>query len=300
MMQSADRDYTSGLAETARTQKLADEKKKRGYQVEDRDMALGRTAPKTDEEVLANGLSQKRAYINGEWVNVGEPYDKNLRSSASQEQSIARAQASKSFFDPATEMKKAQIKTKARDESIKSKPLPATILKMQEEHISAIGGAKGLEADLGKWDEMIANGELDLGFFANELNAAKTYTGFFGDKKSRNYSSFKTSLEAMRNASLRLNKGIQTEGDAERIWNELISNISDEGFVSQRLKELQAVHRRAVKLRRFEIDVLRNSYGKDPLGETPELTAIPGTSDEEKNYVYVKGKGVIPEKRGQK
>jgi len=300
MMNQMQTDAASRLAGTARDQKLADATRDRGYAVEDRDKRIGSTAPKTQEKFLANGLVQRQNYVGGEWVDDGVPFDKNLRSVASQEQAVTRGRASKSFFDADVEREKAQIKTEARDEATKSKPLPTAALKMQEDHIDAIGTAKGLDADLGKWDEMITSGKLDLGFFANPLNAAKTYTGFGGDEQSRNYSSFKTSLEKMRNDSLRLNKGIQTEGDALRIWKELIDGISDEDYVSQRLKELQAVNKRAVMIRKFQIDTIRNNYGKESMDETPTPTAIPGTSGEEKNFVYVKGKGVIPEKRGQK
>ena len=299
MMQNADRDYASGLAETQRGYADADYTRKRKDDVEDRDKRIGSTAPKSQEKFLANGLVQRQNYVGGEWVDDGVPYDKNLRSPESQEQAINRGQASKSFFDPEAYKKKAEIKETAKNESYISKPLPTTALKMQEDHIDAIGTAKGLDADLGKWDEMITSGKLDLGYFTNPLNYAKTYTGFGGDEQSRNYSSFRTSLEKMRNDSLRLNKGIQTEGDAQRIWKELIDGISDEEYVSQRLKELQAVNKRAVMLRKYQIDTIRNNYGKESMDETPTPTAIPGTGSKEKNFVYVPGQGIVPEKRGQ-
>ena len=287
------------MAETQRGYKDADVARDRGYAVEDRDKRIGSTAPKSQEKSLPDGTTQRQIYVNGAWVNDGVPYDKNFRSVESQEQAINRGQASKSFFDPDVYKVKEQIKNTSKAESYSSKPLPTTALKMQEGHIDAIGTAKGLDADLGKWGEMIEKGELNLGLAINALNEGKLATGWASDTDSKNYGSFKTSLEKMRNESLRLNKGIQTEGDAQRIWNELISNITDEKFVAQRLKELQAVNQRAVELRRFQIDTLRNNYGKGPLEDTPNPTAIPGTGSKGKNFVYVPGQGIVPEKRGQ-
>ena len=308
MMNQMNTDVASRLDATARERQLADAARTRGfdvedairdrgYSVEDRDIRTGSTAPKSQEKSLPDGMTQRQIYVNGAWVDDGVPYDKNLRSLESQAQAINRGQASKSYFDPEAYKKKETIKADAKGDSYSKKPMPASALKVQDDHIAAINTSKGLDADLGKWDEMITSGELDLGFFTNPLNAAKTYTGFDSDEQSRNYSSFRTSLEKMRNESLRLNKGIQTEGDAQRIWNELISKISDEEFVSQRLKELQAVNQRAVDIRKYQIDSIRNNYGKGPLDEAPEPKAIPGSGGVD--LVYVPGQGLVPEKRGQ-
>lgn len=288
MMQSADRDYASGLAET-----------KRGYDQEDATLKHTRgiktkQLPFTNEQMeqqkkIYDYKQKPRTVTTAEGVFIQNP-DGSLGDRIGSPHS--------QYFDPKQYEQKEKIKADVKGDAYSKKPMPASALKVQDDHIAAINTSKGLDADLGKWDEMITSGKLDLGFFANPINAAKTYTGFGGDEQSRNYSSFKTSLEKMRNESLRLNKGIQTEGDAQRIWNELISNINDEEFVSQRLKELQKTNQRAVEIRKYQIDSIRNNYGKGPLDEAPEPKAIPGGG--KTDFVYILGQGLVPEKRGQK
>jgi hypothetical protein len=72
-------------------------------------------------------------------------------------------------------------------------------------------------------------------------------------------------MEKQRNASLLLNKGVQTEGDAQRAWNELFANMNDKGVVKQRLQELQKINERAANLKQLNIDNIRRNYGLDPL-----------------------------------
>lgn len=146
-----------------------------------------------------------------------------------------------------------------------SKPqLPTAALKMQQEELDAIGAAASMRADLGSVNKMLESGQLSLGPVDNLLSRARNTTGF-SDENSRNYASFMSSLEKMRNESLRLNKGVQTEGDAARAWNEIISNVNDPGVVKQRLAEIDKLNERAAGIRRNNIDVIRSNFGQPPL-----------------------------------
>jgi len=147
-----------------------------------------------------------------------------------------------------------------------SRPLPAAALKLQQDELDAIGLASGIEKDLGAVDEQIGSGALQLGRVKNWESEARNWWGSgAADTNSKNYASFRAMLEKMRNDSLRLNKGVQTEGDAVRAWNELIANITDAGLVRQRIAEIRAINRRAVAERQFKIDALRSNYGAEPL-----------------------------------
>ncbi|MNY53581.1 hypothetical protein D3C86_1893470 [compost metagenome] len=74
-----------------------------------------------------------------------------------------------------------------------------------------------------------------------------------------------STLEKLRNDSLRLNKGVQTEGDAQRAWNELLANINDPKLVEQRLGEILAINQRAGELRGLSNDSMRANFGHDPM-----------------------------------
>lgn len=152
----------------------------------------------------------------------------------------------------------------ARQEQKNTPKLPTSALKMQNEELDAIGTASAIQSDLSALDKQIESGKLDLGPVNNLTSRARNALGM-SSEQSRNYASYLSTLEKLRNDSLRLNKGVQTEGDAQRAWNELISNSNDPKVVRQRLSEIQAINKRAAELRRLNIDNIRTNYGLEPL-----------------------------------
>jgi len=159
---------------------------------------------------------------------------------------------------------KAATAATAATQKTAPKPIPAAALKMQQEGLDAIGTASGINADLDAVSKQIADGKLTFGPVSNLISGAKNTIGM-SDENSRNLASFKTNLEKLRNDSLRLNKGVQTDGDAQRAWNELFQNINDTEVVKQRLGEIKRLNERAVQLRKMDIDNIRINYGHEPL-----------------------------------
>ncbi len=144
-----------------------------------------------------------------------------------------------------------------------SKPLPTTALKIQNDAIADLATAEGTQQNLDKFINQIDQGKLDFGLISNAINKARNNLGM-STEESANLSSFQSSLEKLRNDSLRLNAGVQTDGDAQRAWNELFQNINDPKLVRQRLEEIKQINARGADLKRLQIDTLRNEYGKDP------------------------------------
>lgn len=144
------------------------------------------------------------------------------------------------------------------------KPMPAAALKMQNEELDAIGTAAGIEKDIGAFKGMIESGKLKLGPIENVTSAGKNMAGM-SDENSRNFASFRATLEKMRNDSLRLNKGVQTEGDAQRAWNELLANLNDTNLVTQRLGEIARINQRAIQIRKNNVNTIRRNYGNSPM-----------------------------------
>lgn len=145
-----------------------------------------------------------------------------------------------------------------------SKPLPATVVKLQNETLDDINTASNIEADLNSLATYLESGNLDLGPVNNMGYRIQNWAGKSSDT-SRNFATMKSTLEKMRNDSLRLNKGVQTEGDAVRAWNELFENINDENLVSERLRELQGINRRAADMKKLQLDNIRANYGAPPM-----------------------------------
>lgn len=150
----------------------------------------------------------------------------------------------------------------------KPKPLPSTALKLQNEELEALGTFKGLDSDLAALQEQIASGKLKPGLVSNAVGSARNAVGL-SNEESRNLASFKSKLENMRNAVLLLNKGVQTEGDAQRAMNELMSNINDPGVVSQRLEEIRALNKRAADLRKLNVQRIRQDSNAPEMDFSP-------------------------------
>ena len=149
------------------------------------------------------------------------------------------------------------------------KPLPVSAVKLIREDQEALMMVDALNDQLSNFSNMIASGDLNLSTVGNLISGARNYAGM-SDENSRNYASFRATLEKMRNDSLRLNKGVQTEGDAQRAWNELIANINDEELVAQRLAEIQRINQRAAAIRDANIDLVYNSFGVERPGTQPQ------------------------------
>lgn len=152
----------------------------------------------------------------------------------------------------------------ARREQKNVPKLPTSALKMQQEELDAVGTASSINADLAAMGQQIDSGKLQLGPVNNLLAKGKNLIGA-SDESSRNLATFQSTLEKLRNDSLRLNKGVQTEGDAQRAWNEMITNINDPKVVKQRLGEIQKINERAANLRKMNVENIRQNFGVEPL-----------------------------------
>jgi len=145
-----------------------------------------------------------------------------------------------------------------------TKPMPTAALKMVQTSLDAINIASNTQADLGAIEQQMTDGKLKFGPMSNLANRGLNAAGM-STEESRNFSSFRSSLETLRNNSLRLNAGVQTDGDAQRAWNELFENINDSGVVKQRLAEIKKLNERAVIQHKLNVDGVRANYGQEPM-----------------------------------
>lgn len=146
--------------------------------------------------------------------------------------------------------------------------LPATALKMQQEEMDALATAGGVIADTAALQQQIEKGDLKLGPVQNLASKGKNALGM-SDPNSQNFAAFKSGIEKLRNDSLRLNKGVQTEGDAIRAMDELMSNITDPKVVARQLARINEINQRAMNLRKMNIESIRNNFGVEPMDFTP-------------------------------
>jgi len=137
----------------------------------------------------------------------------------------------------------------------------------------ALGGTNVLNDIIQKNAERIKNGTLKVGpadtLGANFRTALNMSTDEDVARKE-----WQADLTKIVNESLRLNKGVQTEGDAQRAAEELMG-ASDQKTVAAALKRLAGFNRSAVELQRRKQDLINGNYGRRPpaggatLGDAP-------------------------------
>jgi len=157
-------------------------------------------------------------------------------------------------------------------------------LRTQDEHLESIRAASAINTQFDHIERQLDSGQLRLGPWENFGAGVENAVGM-SDQNARNYASFRATLERARNDSLRLNKGVQTEGDAQRAWNELVSNINDPKVVRQRLEEIKRYNEMAIAFHQDVIDQMRSDAGLPPIdvsrfrihppGQAPAAPATP-------------------------
>ena len=133
----------------------------------------------------------------------------------------------------------------------------------EDEDLGIMQASANISGETGRFASQVESGQLNLGPVENVISEVRNFAGR-SNANSRNYNSFNAGLEKLRNDSLRLNKGMQTEGDAVRAWNELIKNTNDEGLVQQRLAEIDSINRRAIDQKRAIVSQRRSSQNVGP------------------------------------
>jgi len=186
------------------------------------------------------------------------------------------------------DLEKAQLENKwnldtkmeteqAKQQAAQEKPLPATIVKEQQKLRDQIDTASQMNKMLSTFEKQLDDGKLNLSLTGNLANKARNYLGASTDESTA-LASFQSGMEKMRNDSLRLNSGVQTEGDATRAWNELFANINDEKVVKQRLAEIRGYNESAINFKKADINAMRSEYGKgefDDSSYTKQTTVTP-------------------------
>jgi hypothetical protein len=117
------------------------------------------------------------------------------------------------------------------------------------------------------------SGKLDLGMFKNWINSGKNLAGV-SDDQSRAYSRYNQYLQGLVNDNLRLNKGVQTEGDAYRELKAISSNGTtyDNEAAKDALRRVITKSQEAVTKRGTAIlDSHKKAYGDEPFAPFDDM-----------------------------
>lgn len=182
------------------------------------------------------------------------------------------------------------------------KVLPPTAMKLESEDLDKALSGTTLSNDINKQINSILTTGVNFNFANNARLAIQAATGST-DPETLAYQDYKNFITRMTNESLRLNKGTQTEGDAQRAVNELGKATSPEAVV-RALATLRDLNAKKVEDANSLISARRKSSGltEDRGYSSPEVIEVPkynpiifdGNSQEYKKLpigsAYVNGK----------
>lgn len=152
------------------------------------------------------------------------------------------------------------------------KPIPVGALKELLSVEDALGGTQLLNNIIQKHAGRIESGTLRVSPASSLLARGRTFIGQATDNDVA-LNEWNADLTKIVNESLRLNKGVQTEGDAQRAANELMS-ANDPRTVAAALKRLAGFNRQAAELQARKATMINSNYGR--ASQVPDLGTVFG------------------------
>lgn len=132
--------------------------------------------------------------------------------------------------------------------------------KQVNESLYSLGVASGINTRVDATLKQLSTGLLTPSL----VNSAGSWIGArtgIATPQQRAFNSFKADLEKLRNDSLRLNKGVQTEGDSERAWKEILEHLNDPEYVRERLNKVAGYNEQAIELQKALVNLNREDAG---------------------------------------
>lgn len=163
----------------------------------------------------------------------------------------------------------------ARQGGQMGKPPPAAITKQISEFTTTRDAQGNAAATLDPVITAIERGDLSFSLPSNLRHKASIATGIGGNAETVMYSQYQTSLESLRNALLVANKGVQTDGDADRAMAELISGSGNTETVLANLRKVRASLDVRAAQAQARIDEIARQYGSDVGNSSPARAAPP-------------------------
>lgn len=159
-----------------------------------------------------------------------------------------------------------------------NKPIPVGALKPLLEVEDALSGAESAFSLSAKHLGRIADRSLEIGP-AQSLSAKARTTFGQANANDVNYNELKADRTKLVNDSLRLNKGVQTEGDAKRAADEMM-NSDDEASTVRAFKRLVEINKRGMALQQRKRETIMGNYGRGGKQQGGQQPAPAAQSDD--------------------
>jgi hypothetical protein len=152
----------------------------------------------------------------------------------------------------------------APDPEDKNKPkFDSKVLKNLSDHVEKYGAISQISDEGAKVLDNLQSGKLDLGMMQNLENSGRNMTGM-DNEQSRAYADYKQFIQKLANTELLKAKGVQTEGDAYRVMQEIAAggagfnnNTAREAISKLLLRNKEAVTQNG----RAVLDAYKGAYG---------------------------------------
>lgn len=224
------------------------------------------------------GLSAKDL-LTLQMTQQNKEADRALR----QETIAANQQQRQDELAARNDFRQAQLNQSRELASIKnsasaSNSLPLGALRIQNDILDSFDAAKNAQDLSQSIIKKIDSGTLDLGAISNLGYKSRNLAGY-STPKSIAFGNLQTSLEKLRNATLLLHKGVQTEGDAVRAMNEITNSINDPKLLKSNMENLNSLNLRASEIQKQKLNAVRANYGVEPydFGQIESLNAFDGS-----------------------
>lgn len=139
-------------------------------------------------------------------------------------------------------------------------PLPVGALKELLGVEEALGATQILGDIIGKNRNRLTNGTLDVGPGARIAGRIRTGLNM-SNANDVNITELNADKTKIVNESLRLNKGVQTEGDAIRAGEELMA-ANDAQTLKRAFDRLEEINQRAIQLQQRKAALINGNYGR--------------------------------------
>lgn len=174
-----------------------------------------------------------------------------------------------------TNPRTGQLETQAGPaKPVVDKPIPESALKNVGENMDKYDYLAQSSQNAADIIDDLKSGKLDLGMFKNWMNSGKNMAGM-SDDQSRAFARYNQYLQGLVNDNLRLNKGVQTEGDAYRELKAISSNGSsyDNQTATEALQRVIKKSKEAVLNRGTGyLDSHTANYGEEPFVPYREMS----------------------------
>lgn len=165
-----------------------------------------------------------------------------------------------SLFNFITEQEKAKKAEKKAENK-----LSGALQKSEGDDIDAIVSLDNINKDANYYDGLIENKKLEFGVMDTAGDWYKGVTGNQGEEEI-NSSNFNTFIQKLANDSLKLAKGVQTEGDAQRVKKELLDayDSNNSKVIQDKLRKIIQFNQRSMELRKKQISIRRDGQNVKP------------------------------------